>query len=206
MRIWLARHGETDWNAHRRVQGQSDIPLNAAGEAQARALGDFLRREADIARVYTSEMRRARATAQIVAEALGAPVEARSGLQEMGLGAWEGHSWQEIRRRWPELHARWTVSRRGVRPPGGETYQEVLARFVPAVVRIAREARGEALIVTHSACMVSFLAELNSTPLETMFDDYRAPNAGAVAVARERVLRRFGAAGAETSDQGSETV
>lgn len=192
MRIWLARHGETDWNARRRVQGCSDVPLNAAGEAQARALGDFLRREARVARVYTSEMRRARATAQIVAEALGAPVEARPGLQEMALGAWEGHSWQEIRRRWPELHARWAASRRGVRPPGGETYQEVLARFVPAVVRIAREAQGEALIVTHSACMVSFLAELNSTPLETMFEDYRAPNAGATPVERSRILARFG--------------
>ena len=93
MQIWLARHGETDWNARRWVQGQSDIPLNAAGEAQARQLGERLAREASIQRVYSSGMRRARATARIAAETLGAPWAVREGLQEIGLGEWEGHTW-----------------------------------------------------------------------------------------------------------------
>ena len=65
---------------------------------------------------------------------------------------------------------------------------------MPAIVRIVRESEGDALVVTHSSCMISFLAELNGTPLETMFEDYHAPNAGAVPVGRERILARFGGA------------
>ena len=194
MQIWLARHGETDWNARRWVQGQSDIPLNAAGEAQARQLGERLAREASIQRVYSSGMRRARATARIAAETLGAPWVVRGGLQEIGLGEWEGHTWAEIRRKWPEAHRSWASQKRDVRPPGGETYRELLGRFVPAIVRIVRESEGDALVVTHSSCMISFLAELNGTPLETMFEDYHAPNAGAVPVERERIFARFGGA------------
>ena len=156
MQIWLARHGETDWNARRWVQGQSDIPLNAAGEAQARQLGERLAREASIQRVYSSGMRRARATARIAAETLGAPWVVREGLQEIGLGEWEGHTWAEIRRKWPEAHRSWASQKRDVRPPGGETYRELLGRFVPAIVRIVRESEGDALVVTHSSCMISF--------------------------------------------------
>ena len=156
MQIWLARHGETDWNARRWVQGQSDIPLNAAGEAQARQLGERLAREASIQRVYSSGMRRARATARIAAETLGVPWVVREGLQEIGPGRmgrpYVGGDPKKVARGAQIVG----VSKRDVRPPGGETYRELLGRFVPAIVRIVRESEGDALVVTHSSCMISF--------------------------------------------------
>ena len=190
MRILFARHGQTDWNVRLWVQGGNDIPLNAAGAQHARALGEALAGE-PIVRVYASELLRAKETAALVARRLGVDCRTRAGLQEMGLGEWEGHTWTEIAEGWPELYAVWNAHRRHTRPPGGETYAEVLARFVGAVLGILREAQGDVLVVTHSACIQIFLAELNGTPLESMSKDYPAPNAEAIAIEGQRILDRF---------------
>lgn len=85
--ILFARHGETDWNLWRRVQGSTDTALNESGVRQAEKLGEKLKGEG-IARIFTSEMQRARETAQIVASRLQIPVEPRAGLQELNLGDW----------------------------------------------------------------------------------------------------------------------
>lgn len=191
MRVRLARHGETDWNARRWVQGRNDIPLNAAGIAQANRLGDRLAQSSGIVRVYTSPMRRASQTAQIVAERLNVPCEIRPGLEELALGDWEGHTWRQIERTWPEQFRAWTADKRNVRPPDGETYRELLDRLVPAVMRILADAEGDVLIVTHSACILAFLAELNRTPLERMLRDYAAPNAEAIELDSAQILARW---------------
>lgn len=188
--ILFARHGETDWNLWRRVQGSTDTALNKSGVRQAEKLGEKLKGEG-IARIFTSEMQRARETAQIVASRLQIPVEPRAGLQELNLGDWEGRTWRQIERGWPELFSEWSRSKRDTRPPRGETYGELLNRFVRTVLEIARETRGDALIVTHSACMLAFQAELNRTPLETMLRDYSAPNAEAIPISAERILNRW---------------
>ena len=87
MRILFARHGQTDWNVRLWVQGGNDIPLNAAGAQQARALGEALAGE-PIVRVYASELLRAKETAALVARRLGVDCRTRAGLQEMGLCEW----------------------------------------------------------------------------------------------------------------------
>ncbi len=135
--ILLARHGETDWNARRWVQGSTDTSLNESGVRQAERLSEkLLARGGRIERVFTSEMRRARETAEIVAGRLNIPLIARAGLQELNLGDWEGRTWRQIERGWPERFAEWSRDKRSVRPPHGETYQELLERFVGAVRRI----------------------------------------------------------------------
>lgn len=190
--ILLARHGETDWNARRWVQGSTDTSLNENGVRQAERLSEkLLARGERIERVFTSQMRRARETAEIVARRLNVSLLACEGLQELNLGEWEGRTWRQIERGWPELFSEWSCDKRNVRPPRGETYSELLERFVRAVRGIARESRGDALIVTHSACMLAFQAELNRTPLETMLRDYAAPNAEAIAIPAERILERW---------------
>lgn len=191
MRVRLARHGETDWNARRWVQGSNDIELNAVGVEQAKKLGEALAGEKAIVRVYASEMRRASATARIVAERLGVPWELRKGLQEIGLGDWEGHTWRQIERNWPDVFRQWTADKRNIRPPKGETYREMLDRFIAAVLDIIRDAEGDVLIVTHSACILAFLAELNRTPLERMLRDYSAPNAEAIELDAAAILNRW---------------
>lgn len=188
--IFFARHGETEWNVLRRVQGSTDTALNGNGLRQAIDLGDALKHQG-ITHIYTSKMRRARQTAEIVARNLDVPVEVRDGLHELNLVDWEGHTWYQIERKWPRRFAEWSRSKRRTRPPHGETYEELLYRFIRAVTRIAREAQGNALIVTHSACMLSFQAELYRTPLENMLRDYQAPNAEAIPISAEEILKRW---------------
>lgn len=191
MKIWLARHGETDWNVRRLMQGCTDTDLNENGRAQAAKLGEAMV-DSRIVHVYTSYLKRASLTAQIVAERLGVPCEVRAGLQETGLGEWEGRVWADICREEPEITQRWMADRRNTQPPKGETYQQVLDRFTAAVVRIAREATRDVMIVTHNGTIKAFLAELYGTPLETMGQDYPTPNAGAIEVDAAKILERFG--------------
>lgn len=190
MRVLLARHGETDWNVRKWVQGGNDIPLNEKGLRQAERLGKLLAGKS-IQGVYTSTLSRARMTAEIAAKHINVPCEPRPGLEEICLGDWEGHSWDEIESGWRDLHRRWEADKRNVRPPNGETYREMLGRFIPAVLDIVREARGDVLIVTHSACMLAFQAELNRTSLNTMIRDYAAPNGKAVPVDADAILKRW---------------
>lgn len=84
------------------------------------------------------------------------------------------------------------TQRRNTRPPKGESCQDMLDRFVPAVVDIVREATADVMIVSHNGTIRALLAELNGTPLETMNNDYPMPNAGAVAVDAAKLLDRFG--------------
>ena len=191
MKIWLARHGQTDWNVQRLMQGTTDTELNETGLAQAAHLGEAMLGKG-IVRVYTSHLKRASRTGQIAAEKLGVPCEVREGLHETGLGQWEGRIWSDICEEEPELTQRWISDRRNTRPTGGENCRDVLARFVPAVVRIAREAEGDVMIVSHNGTIRIFLAELYGTPLETMAADYPTPNASAIEVDAAKILDRFG--------------
>jgi broad specificity phosphatase PhoE len=140
--ILLARHGETDWNREGRWQGWADPPLNETGRAQARALADQLR-ALPFDAVYTSDLRRARETAEIVAAPHGVPVTSDAGLREIDVGSWSGLTRAEIEERFP-----------GLERPDGETRDQHLARVHGAVVRIARESAGRRLLlVTHGGTM-----------------------------------------------------
>ena len=139
--ILLARHGETDWNLGRRVQGHSDRPLNETGRAQARALADELEGE-PLDAVYSSDLARAYETALIVAERKGLPVTAVSALREKDFGSWEGLTDHEILIRFPD-------ARRG-QWGDGETHDEMAERVVAALRRIARAHPDErVLVVAH---------------------------------------------------------
>ena len=191
MKIYLARHGETDWNVRLLMQGTTDTELNENGLAQAARLGEAMV-GSGITHVYTSYLKRASRTAQIVADCIGVPCEVREGLHELGLGKWEGRIWKNISVEEPEITQQWQVNKRFTRPPQGETYQELLERFIPAIVRIAKESKGDVMVVSHNGSIRAFLAELYGTPMETMGADYPTPNAGAIEVDAAKVLERFG--------------
>jgi len=103
-RIVLIRHGETDWNTETRIQGHTDIPLNRRGRWQAQRLGAALADEG-LAAVYASDLQRAHATAQAVAQASGLEVVVHSGLRERAFGVFEGLTFSEIEDRWTEWAA-----------------------------------------------------------------------------------------------------
>ena len=127
MKLLLARHGETDWNARGQIQGQSDPGLNETGRAQARALARRLEETGvPLRRLYTSPQKRSAETAAIVGACLGIEAEAVEGLREICFGVWEGHCWEEIAALWPHSYEAYAADRLRSRPPEGESYAELL--------------------------------------------------------------------------------
>lgn len=177
MKLLLARHGETDWNAAGRIQGRTDIPLNARGRAQAGELARQLEaRGLPIDALYTSPQRRAFETAEIVGGRLGlrpVPVE---DLREVSFGIWEGHSWSEIGARWSAELAACRNDRFSVGPPGGENFSELLVRVLPALEHIAAGGGGTALVVCHGAVIQSVLCHRAGCDLSRV-DEYLPKNA-----------------------------
>jgi probable phosphoglycerate mutase len=135
--LLLVRHGETDWNAERRWQGHTDVPLNARGREQAHALASDLADEPPHA-IYTSDLSRARETAEIVGDALGLPVVADPDLREIDVGSREGLTAEEV----------------GERPWDGESHEAHGVRVLRAVQRIAERHPGRrVLVVAHGGCL-----------------------------------------------------
>jgi probable phosphoglycerate mutase len=128
-------------------QGQADPPLSEEGRRQAGALARTL---APIDLLVTSDLRRARETADILAAAVGAPVAPEPGLRELDVGAWSGLPHAEIATRWPAEHARFRAGDPGVRPGGGESRAMLRARVTAALRRwTARHPDGQLALVTH---------------------------------------------------------
>jgi broad specificity phosphatase PhoE len=139
--ILLARHGETDWNLERRVQGHTDRPLNDVGRAQALALAEELA-DTRLDAAYSSDLVRAHETARIVAERQGLDVTAVPDLREREFGTWEGLTDREILDRFPQAHNG---------PWGdGETPEAMSRRVLEALRRIAQtHPGGTVLVVAH---------------------------------------------------------
>ena len=157
------RHGETDWNVERRFQGHADEPLNAAGRQQARGLAEELAGE-QIDAVYTSDLARARETAEILAARLDAEVVALRELREIDVGSWQGLSWPEIEEHDPEGVVRW--QRDGHGWEGGETYDELGVRIVAALSDIAARHPGQrVLVVAHGGTFRATKAFIEGVPV-----------------------------------------
>ncbi len=188
----LARHGETDWNRHNRFQGHADEPLNELGRSQSAELADSLGAEG-IARVYTSPLRRAHETAEIVARRLGLELETVEALREIDVGSWSGLTRDEVAARFPEAYARWLDGGHGF--DDGETYEELGARVVPALREVADRHPGEVvLVVTHGG--PSRVAQAYAAAVEYGESRHREPGLGNCAVCRFAVedgeFRRIG--------------
>lgn len=163
--LCLVRHGQTDWNLEGRYQGQSDVLLNENGFAQAMQLAEQLKGET-FAAIYSSDLLRARQTAQPVAKMLGMPVQIEPRLREINQGEWEGVLVEDIRARYAELWSQRTVDPASVRPPGGETVGEVAARVYAALDDIARLFPTErALIVSHGLSIATAICREKGIPV-----------------------------------------
>lgn len=190
MRIFVSRHGQTDWNVKGLQQGMTDVPLNETGLAQARQLAQSLV-DSGIKHVYTSELSRANVTGQTVADRLGVPCEMIHGIQEIDLGEWQGHTWTEICETWPELAQKWTESPLTTAPAGGENYQQLIDRFVAAIHRILRGSDEDVLVVSHGGCLYTILCAMNGIPLKNMQNDGVILNAKAIELDLDRFLTKW---------------
>jgi broad specificity phosphatase PhoE len=168
LELVCVRHGQTAWNAVRRFQGWTDVPLDEHGRAQARDLAAHLADERfDIA--VASDLSRAAATAAAIGAACRITVEPEPRLREMHFGDWEGLTWDEIVARAPELAERPPTAPAYYAPAGGESFDAVIAR-VRLVLRdlTARlGAKGRALVVSHAGVMHALLRVALDEPAES---------------------------------------
>lgn len=152
-RIVAIRHGETDWNAGARLQGQLDIALNRVGRAQAARLASALRDEG-LSAVVASDLARAADTARAFAEPLGLPLTLDAGLRERAFGVLEGHTYDEIAQHWPEMARRWRARDPDFAADGGESLAGFQERCVAAAGRIALAHAGRCIaLVTHGGVL-----------------------------------------------------
>lgn len=147
VKLVLWRHGQTLWNAERRFQGQSDVPLNAEGHQQAQRAARFLAALRPHA-IYSSDLARAVGTADRLAQLTGVAVQLDKDLRERHGGSWEGLTDIEIRTRYPHAYAAWI-------PPDGEPIATVAERAAEAFERVADTlANGSvAVVVSHGAAI-----------------------------------------------------
>lgn len=152
-RILALRHGQTAWNVERRIQGHTDIPLDATGQWQAARAARALVDEG-ITAIYSSDLLRARATAEAVAQCTGLPVHCDANLRERAFGDFEGLCHADIEQRHPEAARRWREREADFGPGGGETLLDFYARSVTAATRLAERHPGEAIVVvTHGGVL-----------------------------------------------------
>jgi len=154
-RLVVIRHGETDWNVGSRIQGHTDIALNARGRWQAQRTAEALAGEAFEA-VYTSDLARAADTAAALAARTGAPLRLHLGLRERSLGVFEGLDIEAILRRWPEPARAWRQRDPDFGPEGGETLIAFYTRSVAVLHGLAaRHPGGQIAVVTHGGVLDS---------------------------------------------------
>jgi broad specificity phosphatase PhoE len=170
----LVRHGQTDWNLAGRYQGHSDVPLNESGRGEACALAIQLQNQLFSA-VYTSDLQRARETAQVIAAALRKPVTVDRRLREIDLGEWEGQLAEFIKHSQPELWQLRRTDPAAFRPPGGETVGEVAERVYAVLDEIARQyPNGNVLIVSHGLTLAAVICRTRGDPPGQAYQVYVA--------------------------------
>jgi alpha-ribazole phosphatase len=167
--LWIVRHGQTDWNVEGRYQGQADQPLNAVGLAQAQTAAAQLC-DKRFAAVYSSDLQRARVTAEIIAAELGLPVQVDRRLREVNQGEWEGMLTTDIQQRYAAEWAARQQDRLHTAPPGGESLAQVAARVLEGVQDIAqRHPEQRILIVSHGLTLGVVLCAAAGAPLTEAF-------------------------------------
>jgi broad specificity phosphatase PhoE len=162
--IFLARHGETDWNASGRMQGQTDVPLNGVGRAQARGLAGRLRGEG-LRAICSSDLSRARETAEIVAAELGLAVSyVDPAFRERAFGIFEGLTHAECKTRHPTEWARYDADPAAL-PLGLEPIDQVTARMLAGLRRAGGGMPPPALVVSHGRAIRSLLDRITGLPV-----------------------------------------
>lgn len=159
MKLYIIRHGQTDWNVAGRIQGSQDIPLNEQGRRQARALARGMAQR-PVCAVYSSPQIRALETAQAIAAPFGLEVELLPELVEISYGTWEGRTAQDILTTDSELYDAWWKHPASVAPPGGETLCQVDERCIRAWEHIRSRMNGDTAVVSHGSTLAHFIVHL----------------------------------------------
>jgi len=173
----MVRHGETAWNAEGRVQGQTDVPLNELGHAQARAVAAVLAGERFDA-VYSSDLLRVRQTAEPTAGRLDLPVSYDPRLRERHYGMFERHTYAEVRERYPAEYARFRDKDPEFDFGSGEALRAFERRALDCVAALIERHAGQSLLVfTHGGVLEMVYRRATARGLSSP-RDFEIPNAG----------------------------
>jgi len=146
--IILVRHGETEWNVAEIYRGRADVALNEVGIGQAELLGKYLGR-LKLDAIYSSPLRRALDTANIVAQHQDITVQVTHGLIDFDYGEWQGLPDQKVAMLYPDLHNEWQANPHLVRMPGGENLDDVAKRALGVVSEVVSKYKGGTVLVSH---------------------------------------------------------
>ena len=175
-RVHLLRHGETDWNAGGRIQGQSESQLTDLGREQARGLRAELK-DLGITRVFSSSSLRARQTAAIAFEGIADDIVHLDALREIALGRWEGHLYSTIEAIYPAELRAFREAPEQFSFNGAETFTVLQARGLGALAELALECPGQAIaVVSHGALIRSVLCHYGRRPLSRLWEPPRMHN------------------------------
>ncbi len=168
-KLILVRHGQTDWNKEGRFQGQSDVALSEEGIRQAEDLAAHFPVDS-VDAVYSSDLIRARRTAEIIANRFGLRVEAKQSLREINFGDWEGLTYDEIILNWPEALSNFLQHPDILEVPNGETFPQVRKRAMDAIGDILEEQDGKSVVLTaHGGILRSILTAVLHMPLQYLW-------------------------------------
>ncbi len=168
-RIFLIRHGQTLWNKELRYQGQSDVKLSNEGIEQAKNVAKRLKQE-KFAAIYASDLQRAVCTADEIASLHGLEVQQMAGLREINFGAWEGMTYTEINKGWPEDMNGIFTRPDTVQIPGGETFSVLKERAMNTVLNlIANHPEENIAVVSHGVTIRTVLCSVLEIPLRNVW-------------------------------------
>ncbi len=170
-RLFITRHGETEWNLQGRVQGSKDSNLTNKGIMQAKKLGKYLE-ETPIDIIYTSTSGRAVSTSKIIADKRSIDIVQIEQLKEMNMGIWEGLTHDLISEKYEEMHETfWNTPHLLIDHPG-ESFEELRERVVRSVLEIVQVNEGKnILIVAHGIVLNVIMGYFEKRPLEKLFHE-----------------------------------
>ena len=188
MKLYIIRHGQTDWNIAKKIQGRQDIPLNERGHFQEQCLGKAMENR-PITAVFSSPQIRAMETAIAVASPAGVPVIPVRDLMEINYGVWEGKTEEELLRDDRALYKAWWSHPAETAPPEGESINQVNERCRQAWKEIKPQLTGDAAIVAHGGLLAHFMEQLLGS--ESIAASTVAHNASITTIEYEPETERF---------------
>jgi len=178
MALYIARHGQTDWNASGRYQARTDVPINAAGVSQGKLLRDLFRSlRLEFVSAHCSPLSRAVETARLMLSETTTPLVVEDSLVEMNLGEWEGRYADDLVDEFGDVYHRWRDNGYVDAPHGGESIQDVMQRVGPKVQALAAAAESDnVLVVAHQATNMGIKAALSGDTSPATLGWYRQSN------------------------------
>lgn len=176
MKIYIVRHGYTHWNSLGKLQGVTDTELHETGLEQAKTLGKRLESK-DITKIYTSPLKRAFKTAEIINEYIKVPIIKVENLMEMNFGVWQGLTFEDVKKVHTESFSYWNENMFETIIPNGESYEIVSKRAFKTIEEIAKSNDKNVLVISHGSLIRTIFCKILNISINDL-DNLNIDNCG----------------------------